>query len=580
MKLLRTTAIIVLTGLGAGAQDLPSEIVRDPNGNTATYGIRVLGPNDAVNLPAQILDIQINPDGADVFFAGEEDRSYALWASTGDQLWQEVAIAGSVAPGMYLALDESALQIDSRLYMVVELGDERPFDPLLFAEQLSGMVQMQGELTPQQREAFAGAVAAFTQAKAALVQACNEVTRLKKCVADCLAEVMRLRIAAQQAEAEAKGAEAEVERLRAPLEAIDDQLADLAAQRRALQKRINDLVTQWAHTGEVKAGLEAELRDTSDPGARADLQSRITSLRSQMDNWIAEHNRLQDELKAVKKKEADLRAEGEAMLPALEAAEKEARDKRAAAEAAAEAYRKAKEECDRKKEALQEAEDRKQQAAGQAQQASDDFENARTDAAQQVDENRAAREAAAAEAATEAERQAAAEAEARMQAAQEKARRELAQSLQAWKCFFDFIRETAGEEEAVRVADSIGGAWGNSLGAFKILKGIFKGLARGQSIRSMIGGAAMSGMQVGYGVLVSYAKAKIVNAVKNILGGTTARWIKELQDDMKPGESRVVKFKNSVHVLVKTAQGQVYVFSWTKNYFTSGGTYREDVFID
>lgn len=573
MKTLFRSLLLLSLYSSLSAQDLGGHGEPDSN-DTGTYRIDVSGPPGEA-AAVGILSFGFGFFGPSFIFEAEPDKHYMVWQSGGLELWNYETMAGSIGPGLYSAhLPQlSMTEASNCFFLIIEVAQAQQTNPLQMFGDLETLIPYLDELEPAQRAVVDGKANDLAIAIANQGSKQVDLTEKRRQLGDCTGPVEEARLAAEAAAEEARLAHNAADELEAPVLEIDDQLLVVIGERQAAAARaaaadqvaIDALATASSLTEQAQA---PHLTQTQ----KDDLLRQAENLDELAQIKIAERQQATAERMALEDEEAELRAEAEALLPALEAAESEAAAKQTAADQAEADYLAARDACEVKKMEVQQAEEELKTANEEVNQKAAEFQEAAETAAQQARDNietRAAIEAQEQRIISEQE-------QARRDAQQAEEDEKLRRTLAEWKKFFDGIREAAGDQAALDAADEINARMGIGIAALDILKAGLKALAQGNSVSQAMLGMAQSGLTVGYGVLVNYAQSVAVNVVANLMVGTVAKWLKEI-GGLRVGETRYVDLAGAKYMVSRNADGSYTVYSWAKNYFTSGGTVRQFV---
>jgi chemotaxis protein histidine kinase CheA len=567
--LLGMVAAGITGGSGALAQDFPpGEPQRDPRCDTVTYEI-FTGPPSGVQPPVQFLDLWKDEAGAYLVFAGEEHKDYMVWLSHDMQFWSYSTMAGCIGPGLYSAHVEACAGQQRAFFLVMEVENGQIVNPQQLVNGLLGTVLFLNEIDPQdpvrqQFEQVAGEMAAALAEQAAKE---NALADKRRQLAACTAEVERLRLEALAAWREATIAESNVADAEEMVGLLGNALVD--ANRDLAGKQAN--LAEWQAWGAAEiAEAEAAIAAGVSQAEQYRLENHIAFINTateRREGFVAEAEA------AVEQAQSDLADAQAALGDAIADAEASAD----AAQAAQEAYELAREACGGKEGEVEEAQ---QEAAGAAQAVKEAAERF-TEAAQQANEH--ADQVIAEREQREAEQQAQiaqAELERRAQAEAD-ARQKLEDQLAQWKMFLDGIRASHGQDGVDLLMTQLKAEWDQGIAALQLLSGMMEGLARGGTVQAALAGAAMSGIQVGYGALVAYAQSAAVNGVTKLASGRAAEMLKGMSD-LEPGESRYHGMKNEKgevkdhYMVTKNADGThtVWAFNDGKGVLSSDSVHQ------
>ena len=448
------------------------------------------GPGDASDL------IQ----GEEPFFDNKAGNSFE-WDGT-KWVWDE-------APGTRSEAGEGTAERDPRNRIILN-------DPKSAARIYDSSFDVTHELeigAEGSDPAVAAAQKAYVAAQRELLEKLAAADGAEKKANDCLKKLAALQAQKDAAEADQKAAEKAADAAQKKADAVSDEIDDA-------EKRAARLERDWQNL--ANSGLIADWTAKYGAGSH-----EVAQAKSNLDLQIKRRNEALAEAKALKAKHAELDRDAKA-------AKKKAADAKNKADAARKAHADKQAECKGQRAAAD-------AAAGAAADAGKKVADARGQAEQAVKDAEAARKKAAAAAAAAAAQKAQVAAQAekdREQAEADAAKRKAEQAqqrllamqreLKAWKEALDKAGHT---EQALAVDRAIKGIerdLKDLVNQVQILSGAASGLlsSPGSGPRTTsaasVSGAALSAIQVGYGLLVDYAQAALEGAWKRLLSKRAA----------------------------------------------------------
>ncbi|MDA7882429.1 hypothetical protein N9A94_09015 [Akkermansiaceae bacterium] len=236
-------------------------------------------PEDAPQ--SEIIALERQPDGFDLFFTGDPNQLYAVYVSSGDDNWEYLTMGANIEGDMFHVHDDKAGESKKRLYRVVVLNQDCQQVRQTTASDLMFWVQYTDFLTEAHRAVLWQAAVDYHRSMNGVKAAEAAVKQAQRELAEYLKEVSAARFAwieAQHAtDAAMKAKKAEERRLADKKKALEGQKKE--------QEHANKMRDQQIHEKGVFLKWAKMYDEAGDTRKADEMRANAEAAQERIDFW-------------------------------------------------------------------------------------------------------------------------------------------------------------------------------------------------------------------------------------------------------------------------------------------------------
>ena len=249
----------------------------------ASFGFGAL---NAQNFPeetpqSEIIALERQPDGFDLFFTGDPNQLYAVYVSSSDDNWEYLTMGANIEGDIFHVHDDQAATVKKRLYRVVVLNQDcQQVNPHM-TQDLLFWVQYRSFLSEARQNALRAAAAAYHAAMNGVKAAEGAVKQAQAELAEFLKELSALRFA--WIEARHATDEAMLEKKREEKRLADKKKA--LEEQKAEREKAKKMLAQQIHEKEVFLKWAKMFDEAGDTRKADEMRANAEDAQERIDFW-------------------------------------------------------------------------------------------------------------------------------------------------------------------------------------------------------------------------------------------------------------------------------------------------------
>ena len=263
----------------------------------ALFSLGALQAQDPVGRPpeSEIIALERQPDGFDLFFTGDPNQLYAVYVSSGDDNWEYLTMGANIEGDVFHVHDDKAVEAPKRLYRVVVLNQDCQQVRQTTASELMFWVQYTDFLSEARRTALWQAAVDYHRSMNGVRAAEAAVKQAQRELAEYLKEVSAARFSwiesRHETDAAMKAKKAAEKRLADQKKALEEQKKE--------QEKANKMRDQQIHEKGVFLEWAKKFDEEGDTRKADEMRANAEAAQERINFWNDEVNYQDDAVESL-----------------------------------------------------------------------------------------------------------------------------------------------------------------------------------------------------------------------------------------------------------------------------------------